>query len=352
MSNGPADTRLKIGILGASGYTGAELLRLLSRHPAADIRLLTADRHAGSPVGEVFAHLARLDLPDLVKIADADWGGLDCVFCALPHATTQAVVADLPEALRIVDLSADFRLRDVATYAQWYGGEHLAPDLQKQAVYGLTEIYRTEVAAARLVANPGCYTTAAELPLMPLLEAGLIEPDGIVIDAKSGVSGAGRSEKLGVLHAEVSEGIHPYGIASHRHLPEIEQELSVAAGRPVTVSFTPHLIPMNRGILATMYVTLAHGADAEDLRVALAARYDSEPFVHVLPAGRAPATRDVRGSNHFLIGVFADRVRGRAILVSAEDNLVKGASGQAIQNVNVMFGLPETMGLEQEALFP
>lgn len=347
-----SDKNLKIGILGASGYTGAELVRLLVRHPNAEIALLTADRHAGKSMGEVFPHLARLSLPDLVSIEDADWTKPDFVFCALPHATTQKVIAGLPDSLKICDLSADFRLRDTATYAQWYGGEHQAPEIQKQAVYGLTEIYRGEIAGARLVANPGCHTTTAELPLMPLLDAGLISHEGIVIDSKTGVSGAGRGEKQASLHSEVSEGVHAYGIAAHRHAPEIEQELSLAAGRPVTVTFTPHLIPMNRGILATIYVSLNGGADAEDLRIALAARYDPEPFVHVLPAGRSPATRDVRGSNHCSIGVFADRVPGRAIVLSSIDNLVKGASGQAVQNMNVMCGLSETMGLEQEALFP
>lgn len=347
-----SDTSLKVGILGASGYTGAELVRLLIHHPGAEIALMTADRHAGKPLGEVFPHLARLKLPDLVKIEDADWETLDFVFCGLPHATTQTVIAGLPRNLKVCDLSADFRLRDTATYEEWYGGRHQAPELQKEAVYGLTEMYRDEIAAARLVANPGCYTTTAELPLMPVIAAGLISADGIIIDAKSGVSGAGRSEKQASLHTEVSEGIHAYGVARHRHAAEIEQELSVAAGSPVTVTFTPHLMPMNRGILATIYVNLAGGADAEDLRVALAARYDAEPFVHILPAGGAPSTRDVRGSNHCLIGVFADRVPGRAILLSVTDNLVKGASGQAIQNMNVMCGLPETMGLEQEALFP
>ena len=345
-------SRLKVGILGASGYTGAELVRLLVRHPNAEIACLTADRHAGKPLGEVFPHLARLDLPDLVKIEDADWGAVDAVFCGLPHGATQEVIAGLPEHLKVCDLSADFRLRDIATYAEWYGHAHRAPALQKEAVYGLTEVYRDDIARARLVANPGCYATAAELPLMPLIAAGLVETDGIVIDAKSGVSGAGRGEKQAMLHAEVSEGIHAYGIARHRHAPEIEQELGVAAGRPVAVSFTPHLMPMNRGILATIYVRLAGGASAEDLRIALAARYDPEPFVHVLPQGRAPSTHDVRGSNHCLIGVFADRVDGRAIVISAIDNLVKGASGQAVQNMNVMCGLPETAGLEQEALFP
>lgn len=345
-------TKLKVGILGASGYTGAELVRLLVRHPGVEIALLTADRHAGKPLGDVFPHLARLVLPDLVKIDDADWSKLDFIFCCLPHATTQKVIAGLPETLKVCDLSADFRLRDTAVYAATYGGEHQAPELQKQAVYGLTEAYRDDVAGARLVANPGCYTTAAELPLMPLLEAGLVSHEGIIIDAKSGISGAGRSEKQGSLHTEVSEGIHAYAVGTHRHAPEIEQELSVAAGKPVTVTFTPHLMPMNRGILATIYVSLINGAGPEDLRVALAACYDREPFVHVLPAGRSPATRDVRGSNHCLLGVFPDRVPGRAILLSAIDNLVKGASGQAIQNMNVMCGLPEVMGLEQEALFP
>lgn len=344
--------KTRIGILGASGYTGAELVRLLVRHPDAEIACLTADRHAGKPLGEVFPHLARLDLPDLVKIGDVDWAAVDAVFCGLPHGTTQEVIAGLPEHLKICDLSADFRLRDTATYAEWYGHEHRAPELQKQAVYGLTEIYRDDIARARLVANPGCYTTAAELPLVPLIAAGLVEPDGIIIDAKSGVSGAGRGEKQAMLHAEVSEGIHAYGVARHRHAPEIEQELGVAAGRPVQVTFTPHLVPMNRGILATIYVRLAGGASAEDLRIALAARYDREPFVHVLPQNRAPSTHDVRGSNHCLIGVFADRVDGRAILISALDNLVKGAAGQAVQNMNLMCGLPETAGLEQEALFP
>jgi N-acetyl-gamma-glutamyl-phosphate reductase len=347
-----AQAKIRIGILGASGYTGAELVRLLVHHPSAEIALLTADRQAGKALGDVFPHLARLDLPDLTRIAEADWSALDFVICALPHGTTQEVIAGLPEHLKIVDLSADFRLRDPALYAEWYGHEHRATQLQKEAVYGLTEVHREAIAGARLVANPGCYPTAAELPLIPLIAGGLIEPDAIVVDAKSGVSGAGRAEKQAMLHTEVSEGIHAYGIAAHRHGPEIEQELSLAAGQPVRVSFTPHLMPMNRGILATCYVTMAGGAGADDLRIALAARYDPEPFVHVLPAGKSPATRDVRGSNHCLIGVFADRVAGRAIVISVIDNLVKGASGQAVQNMNVMCGLPEVAGLEQEALFP
>ena len=346
------DNRIRIGILGASGYTGAELIRLLARHSAADIRLLSAERSAGKPVEAVFPHLSGLDLPRLIHIDDADWSGLDLVFCALPHGTTQEVIAALPAHLKIVDLSADFRLHDLAAYETWYGHAHRAPDLQREAVYGLTEINRDAIRGARLCANPGCYPTASQLPLIPLLEAGLIEAEDIVIDAKSGVSGAGRAAKEGSLFAEVAEGIHAYGVASHRHAPEIEQGLSEAARRPVAVTFTPHLVPMNRGILATTYVRLAKGESAAELSRVLAERYAEEPFVQVLPLGSVPATRHVRGSNHCLIGVVADRVPGRAILISAIDNLVKGASGQAVQNMNLMTGLPETLGLEQPALFP
>jgi N-acetyl-gamma-glutamyl-phosphate reductase len=346
------DNGLRIGILGASGYTGAELIRLLARHSAADIRLLSAERSAGKPVEAVFPHLGGLDLPRLIHIDDADWSGLDLVFCALPHGTTQEVIAALPAHLKIVDLSADFRLHDLAAYETWYGHAHRAPDLQREAVYGLTEINRDAIRGARLCANPGCYPTASQLPLIPLLEAGLIEAEDIVIDAKSGVSGAGRAAKESSLFAEVAEGIHAYGVASHRHAPEIEQGLSEAAGRPVAVTFTPHLVPMNRGILATIYVRLAKGESAAELSRVLAERYAEEPFVQVLPLGSVPATRHVRGSNHCLIGVVADRVSGRAILVSVIDNLVKGASGQAVQNMNLMSGLPETLGLEQPALFP
>jgi N-acetyl-gamma-glutamyl-phosphate reductase len=347
-----ASNRIRIGILGASGYTGAELVRLLSRHPAAEIRLLTADRQAGKPLAEVFPHLGGLALPELVKIEDAGWDGLDLVFCALPHGTTQKVIAGLPTHLKVVDLSADFRLSDLASYAEWYGHEHQAPALQDEAVYGLTELHRKAIQPARLVANPGCYPTAAQLPLVPLVEAGAIAVDDIVIDAKSGVSGAGRDAKQGSLYGEVTEGMHAYGVASHRHAPEIEQGLSRAAGRKVLVNFTPHLAPMSRGILASIYVRLAEGGSADALRKLLIERYADEPFVRVLPAGQSPATRHVRGANHCLIGVFADRIPGRAILLAVIDNLVKGASGQAVQNMNVMAGLPETAGLEQAPLFP
>jgi N-acetyl-gamma-glutamyl-phosphate reductase len=347
-----SSNKIRTGVLGASGYSGAEMLRLLAHHPQTDIRALTAERHAGRAVADVFPHLGGANLPDLIKVDEVDWSDLDAVFCCLPHATTQEIVAKLPRALKIIDLSADFRLRDLDTYAKWYGQAHLAPELQAEAVYGLTEFARDDISGARLVASPGCYPTSALLPLVPLVEAGLIETGDIIIDSKSGVTGAGRALKESMLFGEVAEGIHAYGIAGHRHAPEIEQEISRVAGHEVIVNFTPHLMPMNRGILSTIYVRLAGGESPAGLRAALSERFADEPFVRVVPEGVSPATRHVRGSNHCLIGVFPDRLAGRAILISVIDNLVKGASGQAIQSMNLMYGLPETTGLEQEPLFP
>jgi N-acetyl-gamma-glutamyl-phosphate reductase len=350
------DKKAKVGVLGASGYTGAELLRLLIGHPRIEIALLTAERRAGKPMAEVFPQFAPYKLPTLTAIEGADWQklALDVAFCALPHGTTQKVIADLLERAprtKVVDLSADFRLADPAAYGRWYGHEHAAPQLQKEAVYGLTEVYRPQIKAARLVANPGCYTTCAELALIPLLKAKAIDPDEIVIDAKSGTTGAGRAAREDMLFAEVSEGFHAYGVGHHRHMAELDQEFSLAAGREVVVTFTPHLVPMNRGILSTIYVRGVKAAP-DDLHALLAKAYANEPFVHVLPFRALPQTRHVRGSNMTFIGVAADRIAGRAIIVAALDNLTKGAAGQAVQNMNVMLGFPETMGLEQVALFP
>ena len=349
-------TKAKIGVLGASGYTGSELVRLLLRHPRAEISLLTADRRAGQEMRAVFPQFSPFDLPTLVSIDDVDWktAGLDLIFCALPHATTQQVVeqifASLP-AIRVVDLSADFRLADTSAYARWYGHEHRAPELQRQAAYGLVETHREEIRHARLVANPGCYTTCAQLPLVPLLRAQAIDPDEIVIDAKSGMTGAGRAAKEDMLFSEVAEGFQAYGVGHHRHMAELDQEFSRAAGRSVIATFTPHLAPMNRGILSTIYVR-GREASPQDLHAMLAKCYAREPFVHVLPFREMPQTRHVRGSNMTFIGVAADRVAGRAIIGSALDNLAKGASGQAVQSMNLMLGFPETMGLDQVALFP
>lgn len=349
----PRDKRgdIHIAIIGASGYTGAELIRLLLAHPHAKIVALTADSQAGKTVGEVYPHLRFSALPKLAPIEKTDFSGVDLVFCCLPHGTTQTVIAGLPKRLKIIDLSADFRLSDPKLYEQWYGHKHQAISLQKEAVYGLTEWARAEVKKARLVANPGCYPTAALLPLMPLLEAKAILPEGIIIDAKSGTTGAGRNLKQG-LFAEVNGGLSVYGIANHRHAPEIEQGLAQAAGEKITVTFTPHLVPMNRGILSTIYVQLAGNKTADNLRTLLLKAYKNEPFVQILPEGIHPSTHQVQGTNNCIINVFADRVKGQAILVSAIDNLVKGASGQAVQNMNVMYGFDETLGLQQTAIFP
>src|SRR5882757_4623385 len=348
--------KAKIGVLGASGYTGAELVRLLLRHPFTEIALLTADRRAGQAMRQVFPQFSPFELPKLVSIEGIDWAaaGLDLIFCALPHATTQKVIsaifATVPD-IKVVDLSADFRLADTSAYARWYGHEHHAPELQPQAVYGLVEVYREQIKRGQLIANPGCFTTCAQLPLIPLLRAKAIDPDEIVIDAKSGMTGAGRAAKEEMLFPEVSEGFHAYGVGRHRHMAELDQEFSKAAGRTVTVSFTPHLVPMNRGILSTIYVR-GIKASPEELHAILLKSYANEPFVHVLPFGEMPQTRHVRGSNFTFIGVTKDRIAGRAIICSTLDNLTKGASGQAVQNMNLLLGFPETTGLEQVALFP
>lgn len=344
--------RIKAGILGASGYTGADLVRLLTLHPEVEIRLLTANAHAGKPLGAVYPHLGYLDLPDLITVEQADWSDLDVVFCALPHATSQQIVKTLPKTLKVVDLSADFRLEDPATYATWYGHEHYAPELQGDAVYGLTELNRERIAAARLIACPGCYPTAVLLALLPLVRDGLVDPEDLIIDAKSGVSGAGRGLKENLLFCEAGEGTGPYAVGSHRHAPEIEQEVGKAAGRPVLVNFTPHLVPMSRGELVTCHLRLSEGRSAEALRESLAAAYSEDSFIRLLPKGRLPSTQMVRGSNYAAISVVEDRIPGRAIVIAAIDNLVKGSSGQAIQNMNLLFGLPETTALLQPPLFP
>lgn len=339
----------EIAILGASGYTGAELVRLIATHPGMRIAALAANSKAGQAMADVFPHLRHLDLPDLVTIDQIDFAGIDLCFCALPHATSQKVIAALPKDLKIVDLSADFRLRDPAAYEQWYGHPHAALGCQSEAVYGLTEFYRKEISSARLVAGTGCNAAAGQYALRPLIAAELIDLDEIIIDLKTGVSGAGRSLKENLLHAELSEGTHAYAAGStHRHLAEFDQEFSAIAGRPVKVQFTPHLLPANRGILATVYVK----GEAADIHAALAAAYRPEPFIEVLPIGQVPSTRHVRGSNFCHVGVVADRIAGRAIVVTALDNLTKGSSGQALQNANLMLNEAETTGLMMVPVFP
>ncbi len=343
---------IKIAIIGASGYTGAELIRLLAGHKQAKIELLIGDSQAGKKLGEVYPHLQFSGLPDLIALHQADFSDIDLVFSCLPHGAAQSVIAALPEQLRIIDLSADFRLEDEAEYEKWYGHPHQASELQKQAVYGLTEHARSQIKNARLVANPGCYPTCAQLPLIPLLKSSTISADSIIIDAKSGITGAGRSTKTANLFAEIDGGISAYGIAAHRHTPEIEQGLAKSAKSAVTVNFTPHLMPMNRGILSTIYANLAPGKNLADARAVLEAAYGNEYFVRLAADDYVPATHHVRGTNLCVMNIFAGRALSSIIIVSALDNLVKGASGQAIQNMNVMFGFPETSALEQIAVFP
>ncbi|MDO6727295.1 MAG: N-acetyl-gamma-glutamyl-phosphate reductase [Cognatishimia sp.] len=339
----------KIAILGASGYTGAELVRLIATHPSMEIVALGANSKAGMAMADVFPHLRHLNLPDLIKIDQIDFDNVDLVFCGLPHATSQRVIRDLPKTVKIVDLSADFRLRDPEEYVKWYGGQHDALEQQAEAVYGLTEFYRDDIKSARLVAGTGCNAATGQYALRPLIEAGVIDLDQIILDLKCAVSGAGRSLKENLLHAELSEGYHPYALGgTHRHLGEFDQEFSLIAGRPVKVQFTPHLIPANRGILATVYVQ----GDAQVIHDTLAAAYKDEPFIQMLPFGQAPSTRHVRGSNFCHIGVTADRIEGRAIVVAALDNLTKGSSGQALQNANLMLGIEETTGLMLAPCFP
>ena len=343
---------VRAAVLGASGYTGADMIRLAARHPAIKLTALVAKSHAGQSLAQVFPHLASLDLPKLVTPEEVDWSSVDIAFCGLPHGTAHSEIAKLPKHIKVIDMSADFRLRDPGLYAEWYTNEHSAPAVLAEAVYGLTELYRATIKDARVVACPGCYPTAVLLALQPLAKAKLIETTDIIIDAKSGVSGAGRSLKQNLLFSEAGEGLSPYGVGNHRHVPEIEQELGLAAGSRVTINFTPHLAPMSRGELCTSYVRLAGEATAADLRQALSRAYTDEPFVRVLEDGAIPATQHVRGSNFCHIGIFADRIQGRAIVVSAIDNLVKGSAGQALQNFNVMHGFAETAGLEQLPLFP
>ncbi|MEM8797722.1 MAG: N-acetyl-gamma-glutamyl-phosphate reductase [Pseudomonadota bacterium] len=350
-----ADKKIRIGVLGASGYTGSDLIRLAARHPNIEIAALTANAQAGKSMNAVFPHFFMLDLPDLVTWEDVDWDSVDAVFCGLPHGTTQDVTKTIyavNDRIKIIDMSADFRLRDTQTYGRWYGIEHRAPMLQKEAVYGLSEHYREKLKQARLIACPGCYPTAALMALIPCLTADTIFAGDLIIDAKSGTTGAGRAPKQNTLLSEAGEGLTPYGVAKHRHAPEIEQEVSKAAGIDVNVNFTPHLIPMARGELCTIYARLKAGRTLADVRAALALAYESEPFVHLADESVIPQTQMVRGSNHCIVNVFEDRIDGRVIIISTIDNLVKGSSGQALQNFNLAFDLKETAGLEQLPLFP
>lgn len=344
---------VKVAVAGASGYTGVELLRLLVGHPQVEICAVTSRQHEGVPISRVFPSLKGFcelvcEPLDVVAIAQR----ADLVFTALPHQSAMDVVPGfLAAGCRVVDLSADYRLNDQATYEHWYQ-THTSPELFSEAIYGLPERYRAQLRSARLVANPGCYPTSVILALMPLLEQQLIDVRSLIIDSKSGTSGAGRGLKEGSLFCEVNEGFKAYGVGSHRHTPEIEQELSQLAGFEVCINFTPHLLPVNRGILSTCYAALLKSQSTAELLAFYQQRYADEPFVRVLPEGELPNIAHVRGTNFCDIGLVADPRTGRVIVVSVIDNLVKGAAGQAVHNMNLMYGFNETHGLGIVPTFP
>ncbi len=344
---------LKVAVVGASGYTGVELLRILSGHPEVAVTCVTSERSAGKTVGEIFPSVRDRYTQVLEKLEPMQvCEKADFIFTALPHQAAMLVVPSFLEmGKKVVDLSADYRFHDPALYEAWYQ-THMNPDLLAKAVYGLPELHRKAIAESDLVGNPGCYPTSIILGLAPLLKKGLLDISTIIADSKSAVSGAGRGAKVDTLFCEVNEGFKAYGIASHRHTPEIEQELSLLAGEQVTISFTPHLVPMDRGILSTLYASLTKETSVDELLSLYQKFYRNEGFVRVLPEGIYPSTLYVRGSNFCDIGLTIDKRTGRVIVVSAIDNLVKGASGQAVQNMNIMNGFPENLGLDALPLFP
>ena len=345
---------IKVGIVGATGYAGAELVRILADHPEVELVALITRNYGDVPFQEVYPHLNRyismvceeLDLPALTKRAEV-------IFTALPHGHAVPVAVGAAACgTRMIDLGADFRFGNPDTYEDWYKVPHTGRDLQARVVYGLPELHRKEISRASLVANPGCYPTSAILGLAPLLKNGLLDPETIVIDSKSGVSGAGRGLSLGTHYCEVNENIRAYNVAMHRHTPEIEQELSLLAGEQLTVSFTPHLTPMTRGILSTMYGKLKQPLSGDEVLALYRNHYEGEQFVRVLPKGKLPSTKNVWGTNHCDIAPVVDSRTGRVVVVSAIDNLIKGAAGQAVQNMNLMFGLPENMALDRPGMYP
>lgn len=338
---------LRVGIIGATGYAGAELVRIVTDHPAATLTTITSRQYTGQAYSEIYpAMTGVVDQVCETFEPDAIAEKVHVAFTALPHKLSMEVVPPLLErGIKVIDLSADFRFRDVKMYEAYYQS-HTAPDVCKKAVYGLSEIYGNQIQDADLIGNPGCYPTSALLPLVPLIRERVIDPRSLIIDSKSGVSGAGRSPSLATLFCEVNEGFKAYKIAEHRHTPEIEAILSQEAGETLQVSFVPHLVPLNRGMLTTIYATLKSGKHEEVIRGMLTSFYEKHPFVRILPSGRFPNVADVRGTNYCSIGIRVDTAMNRLIIVSVIDNLVKGAAGQAVQNMNLMFGLPVTAGLD------
>jgi N-acetyl-gamma-glutamyl-phosphate reductase len=342
---------IKVGIVGGTGYTGVELLRLLAQHPETDVRAITSRKDAGTAVADMFPSLRGRYGLTFVEPADAHLDSCDVVFFATPHGVAMGEARELVTAgVRIIDLAADFRLKDPSVFAQWYGVPHTCPDLLAESVYGLPEVNRAAIKGARIVGNPGCYPTAVQLGFLPLLEAGIVDAAHLVADCKSGVSGAGRKAEMSLLFAEASDNFRAYAVTGHRHHPEIVQGLRAAAGSPVSLVFTPHLVPMIRGICATLYARLTD--TRADLQALFEQRYEGEPFVDVMPPGSMPDTRSVRASNACRIAVHRPQGGDMALVLVVEDNLVKGAAGQAIQNMNLMFGLPETTGLTALPVLP
>ncbi len=341
---------IKVGIVGGTGYTGVELLRLLAQHPAAELKVITSRKEAGMPVAEMFPNLRGRVALKFTEPSMQALSACDLVFFATPNGVAMNEARALYDAgVRIIDIAADFRIKDVALWEQWYGVKHACPELVAEAVYGLPEVNRGKIRAARLVANPGCYPTAVQLGFLPLMENGMVDLDHLIADAKSGVSGAGRKAEVHTLLAEAADNFKAYGVPGHRHHPEITQGLTQAAGKPVRLVFVPHLTPMIRGIHATLYARLNGEADLQSV---FERRYAKEPFVDVMPAGAHPDTRSVRGANVCRIAVHRPQGGDIAVVLSVIDNLVKGAAGQAVQNMNIMFGFPESSGLEQLALLP
>lgn len=338
---------IKVGVVGGTGYTGVELLRLLSRHPEVEITAITSRGEAGMAVADMFPSLRGRVALKFVTPQDAELEKCDAVFFATPNGIAMKQAAELVAAgVRVIDLAADFRIRDIAEWQKWYGMEHAAPELVAEAVYGLPEVNREQIRGARVLANPGCYPTAVQLGFLPLIEAGLIDTAHLIADAKSGVSGAGRKAEVHTLLPEAADSFKAYGVPGHRHLPEIRQGLSLAAGRQVGLTFVPHLTPMIRGIHATLYGRLERGVNVADLQALYEQRYASEAFVDVMPAGSHPETRSVRASNMCRIAVHRPQGGDTVVVLSVIDNLVKGAAGQAVQNLNIMFGFDEEAGLD------
>ena len=339
---------ISVSIIGGSGYTGAELMRIVSRHPHLKLVQVVANRNAGKKIQDIFPHLRHLNLPDFISFEKMIFEGLDLIFCALPHATSQEIIVKIPEGIKIIDLSADFRLERVEEYERWYGQKHIAPSLQEKSVYGLTEIYEEKIKKGSLIACTGCNSAATLYPIFPLLNEGIINDDNLIINLGAGVSGAGRDAKQNIIHAEVSEGVKPYNIGKHRHIAELEQEFKKASNKKMDITFIPHLLPQNRGVIVSIPLSLP----ASLIHKTLENFYKNSPFIIVLPIEEIPATQHVRGSNFCHIGVISDHNKDKSVVISVLDNLIKGSAGQAVQNANIMFDFDETSGLLESPVFP